>query len=117
MTPPPTCALPDVVVVPSKWDAQSLVLLEAMACGAAILATRVPGSSAVDGAGVIAERRDPPEFAAAADALLADSARRAELGAAARERAVERFAIARSNQRWIELWTDLAGTPNGTAAA
>ena len=38
----------DVVVVPSKWDAQSLVLLEAMACGAAILATRVPGSSAVE---------------------------------------------------------------------
>ena len=84
----------DVVIVPSKWDAQSLVLLEAMACGAAILATRVPGSSAVDGAGVIAERRDPPELAAAADALLA-----------------------RSNQRWVELWTGLAGTPNGTAAA
>src|SRR6185503_21338311 len=49
----------DVVVVPSKWDAQSLVLLEAMACGAAILATRVPGSSAVEGVGVIARRRDP----------------------------------------------------------
>lgn len=106
----------DVVIVPSKWDAQSLVLLEAMACGAAILATRVPGSSAVDGAGVIAERRDPPELAVAADALLADPARRAELGAAARERAVERFALSRSNQRWVELWTGLAGTPNGTAA-
>jgi glycosyltransferase involved in cell wall biosynthesis len=106
----------DVVVVPSKWDAQSLVLLEAMACGAAILATRVPGSSAVDGAGVIAEGRDPAEFAAAADALLADPARRAQLGAAARERAVDRFAVARSNQRWVELWTGLAGAPNGAAA-
>ena len=64
----------DVVVVPSKWDAQSLVLLEAMACGAAVLATRVPGSSAVEDVGVIAQRRDPAEFAAEADALLADSA-------------------------------------------
>jgi glycosyltransferase involved in cell wall biosynthesis len=105
----------DLVVVPSKWDAQSLVLLEAMACGAAILATRVSGSSAVEGVGVIARRRDPAEFAAQADALLTDPGRRAELGAAARERAVERFAVARSNQRWVELWTDLAGaSPNGT---
>jgi glycosyltransferase involved in cell wall biosynthesis len=65
---------------------------------------------------VIAEGRDPAEFAAAADALLADPARRAELGAAARERAVDRFAVARSNQRWVELWTGLAGAPDGAAA-
>ena len=103
----------DLVVVPSRWDAQSLVLLEAMACGAAVLATRVPGSSAVDGAGVIAECRDPAQFAAAADALLDDPARRAELGAAARARAVDRFALARSNARWVELWTNLAGSANG----
>ena len=37
----------DVVVVPSRYDGMALVLLEAMACGAAIVATRVPGSSAL----------------------------------------------------------------------
>jgi hypothetical protein len=65
---------------------------------------------------VIGVRRDRGAFAAAAVAGLADPARRAALGAAARERAVDRFAVALTNQRWVELWTGRAGAPNGAAA-
>ena len=44
--PAPDLRTADVVVVPSRYDAMALVLLEAMACGAAIVATRVAGSAA-----------------------------------------------------------------------
>ncbi len=99
----------DVVVVPSRWDAQSLVLLEAMACGAAIVATRVPGAGAAEGVGVLVEREDPVAMAGALDALLADPARRLELGRGARARAVEQFRLEGSQRRWVDLWTELAG--------
>ena len=51
--PAPDLRAADVVVIPSRYDGMSLVLLEAMACGAAVVATRVPGTSALDGAGVL----------------------------------------------------------------
>ena len=49
--PAPDLRAADVVLIPSRYDGMALILLEAMACGAAIVATRVPGTSALGAAG------------------------------------------------------------------
>lgn len=101
----------DVVVVPSRYDGMALVTLEAMACGAAVVATRVAGSSCLDGAGVIVPPEHPQSLAAAVDALLAQPAERRRLGAAARAQAVERYTLHRSVERTLALWRELGARP------
>jgi glycosyltransferase involved in cell wall biosynthesis len=101
----------DVVVIPSRYDGMALVLLEAMACGAAIVATQVPGSSALDGTGEIVPVEDPRALAEAVDSLLADPDRRRFLGLAARERVAELYPLERSLERIIGLWQDLGASP------
>ena len=96
----------DIVIVPSRWDAQSLVLLEAMACGRTIIATAVPGAAAVDGVGEVVPTRSPSALAAAIDILLSSQRRRIALGRDARRRAVEQFDLRRSTAQWERLWEE-----------
>jgi len=109
--PAPDLRAADVVVIPSRYDGMALVLLEAMACGAAIVGTRVPGSSALDGTGVLVPTEDPTSLAVAVDALLADPARRRELGESARARAVEKYSLQRSLGGILSLWRELGAFP------
>lgn len=116
--PAPEFRAADVVVVPARYDGMALVLLEAMACGAAIAATRVAGSAALKGTGMLVPVEDPAALAEAVDALLADPDRRRMLGAAARERAVERYSLQRSLEGTMCLWRKLGARPasDGPAA-
>jgi glycosyltransferase involved in cell wall biosynthesis len=108
----------DVVVIPSRYDGMALVLLEAMACGAAIVATRVAGCEALEGAGVLIPVEDPGALAEAVDALLADPGRRRSLGQAARERVAEQYSLQRSLDGILRLWQRLGARPApGPAAA
>jgi len=109
--PAPDIRAADVVVVPSRYDGMALVLLEAMACGAAVVATRVPGSSVLDGVGVLVPVEDPPALARAVDALLADPARRRLLGQAASQRVVRQYSLENSLDSILALWRDLGGGP------
>ncbi|HWO71109.1 MAG TPA: glycosyltransferase [Actinomycetota bacterium] len=109
--PAPELRAADVVVAPSRWEGMSLVFLEAMACGAAVVVSDVAGSEVVDGAGLVVPPDDPPALAAAVDALLADPERRAELGARARERTA-RHDLETALRRNLELWAALAPTPD-----
>jgi glycosyltransferase involved in cell wall biosynthesis len=73
-----------------------LSVLEAMACGAAVLGARggaVP--EVVGAAGLLAPADDAGEFQAQLRALLADAPRRAALGEAARRRALDQFSLER----------------------
>lgn len=97
----------DVVAVPSRWDGMSLALLEAMACGAAIVATRVPGISALGDAGVVVAVDQPRELAAAIDGLMTDEGTRSRLGADARQRVVDSFDLDRSVDANLCLWAEL----------
>jgi glycosyltransferase involved in cell wall biosynthesis len=98
----------DVVVVPSRYDGMALVLLEAMACGAAIVATTVAGSSVLTGTGELVPAGNPRALADAVDRLLADPARRRHLGHLARDRAVEEYSLERSLAETTRLWRRLA---------
>lgn len=97
----------DLVIAPSRWEGMSLVFLEAMACGAAIIASDVSGSEVLDGVGVIVPSDDPRALAEAIDELLSDEPRRRRLGEAARERSGS-YDLASAMRRNIDLWSTLA---------
>jgi glycosyltransferase involved in cell wall biosynthesis len=109
--PAPDLRAADVVVIPSRYDGMALVLLEAMACGAAVVATRVAGSYALEGAGQLVPVEDPRSLAESVDALLADPEQRRLLGAAARKRAVEHYSLERSLEGILTLWRNLGARP------
>jgi glycosyltransferase involved in cell wall biosynthesis len=101
----------DVVVVPSVIpDALSRVLLEAMAAGSAVVATRVGGTPELveDGvSGLLVERGQPVALAEAIVRLLREPALRQALGAAARRRVAGRFAADRSVSELLAAYESL----------
>jgi len=109
--PSPDLRAADVVVIPSRYDGMALILLEAMACGAAIVATGVAGTSALGGGGQIIPVDDPQALAQSVDALLADPERRRRLGLEARKRVVEEYSLQRSIEGIIGVWRKLGARP------
>jgi glycosyltransferase involved in cell wall biosynthesis len=86
----------DVVVLPSLNDAVGRVLLEAQSAGIPVIATRVGGIPDVvkDGhTGIIVPPSDSGALAAAMRSLAADSARRAAMGASAKDWAAKQFPL------------------------
>ena len=81
----PLLARADLVVLPSLHEGMSNAVMEAMAAGRAVVATAVGGTPELLGdRGVLVPPADPAALASAIGALLADPARRRELGTAAR---------------------------------
>ena len=105
--------LAEAVVVPSVVpDALSRVILEAMAAGRPVVATRVGGTPelVIDGkTGLLVERHAPAELARAIAALLGDEALRASLGAGARRHVAERFGADDSVDRLLALYASARG--------
>jgi glycosyltransferase involved in cell wall biosynthesis len=77
----------DVLVAPSRQEPFGTVLAEAMAAGTPVVATRVGGLSEVVADGETGRLVDPGRPEALAAAVLEVLDRRAQMGAAARERA------------------------------
>jgi glycosyltransferase involved in cell wall biosynthesis len=103
----------DAFFLPSSVEGLSLAMLEAMACGAATVATDVGGDGeALRGAGIVLEPEHLRRELASAIRRLVDSPETCELlGEAARARAVERFSIADNLDRLVRHYTGLlAGT-------
>jgi glycosyltransferase involved in cell wall biosynthesis len=103
----------DVFVLPSRFEGLSIALLEAMALGRAVVATRVGGSPEVieDGeSGILVQPGDPRALAEAIRSLLRDPSRRARMGEAARRRA-GRFDIGSAAARMEEVYEGLLGEP------
>ncbi len=104
----------DVFVLPSVAEGMSNSLLEAMATGLPCLASKIGGNTDLLGcgdAGVLV----PNDRAAWAEALiriLTDAELSARLGAAARRRIDEEFALPRVVDRYVELYRRLlSGRP------
>ena len=115
-----------VFVCPSIYEPLGIVNLEAMACGAAVVATRTGGipEVVVDGeTGLLVpfeefdprtrEPLAPGEFAAAiverVNALLADPALAERMGEAGRRRAVEQFSWRAIAEQTLDLYRSLDG--------
>ena len=82
----------DVVVMSSISEAVPFSILEAMLCARPVVATAVGGIPEQLGeCGVLVEPRNPGQMGAAILALMNDAAGRAEMGRAARERALRMF--------------------------
>ena len=101
-----------VFACPSLYEPLGIVNLEAMACGAAVVASAVGGIPEVvsDGeTGLLVPPDDPGALAGALNALIADPAHATALGRAGRERAVAEFGWQAVAEQTAALYAELAG--------
>ena len=99
-----------VFACPSVYEPLGIVNLEAMACGTAVVASRVGGIPEVvdDGVtGLLVPADDPAPLADALNALLRDPVRAAEMGQVGRERAVDEFSWDAVAAQTAELYASL----------
>jgi len=100
----------DIFVLPSLSEASSNVLLEAMATGLPVVATRIGGTPALVGdAAVLVPPGDPAALASALLELARNPALATRLGAAARSRALAEFGMDRMLERVDTLYRGLLG--------
>jgi glycosyltransferase involved in cell wall biosynthesis len=104
---PPLLGGAAVVAYPSLGEGFGLPVLEAMACGAAVLTTRRLALPEVGGDAVAYTEPDDASIAAALRALMADDARRAQLSAAALARA-RTFTWERSASAHLRVFEEVA---------
>ena len=100
----------DLLVLSSVTEALPNVVLEAMACGLPVVATRVGGlpELVVSGeTGWLAPPRNPAALAGAIGQLLGDPDTRRTFGRAGRERVVKEFALEAMVRRHEDLFTRL----------
>jgi glycosyltransferase involved in cell wall biosynthesis len=109
----PYYALAHVVAVPSHTEGSPNVVLEAMAAGVAVAATRVGGVPEIvtDGeTGLLAPRQDPNAMAAALTTLRADPALRRRLAEEGKRLVTAKHSLESHRQALVSLYSTLART-------
>jgi glycosyltransferase involved in cell wall biosynthesis len=107
---PSLLAASDAFVLPSLWEGLPMALLEAMASGLPIVASRVAGTEEVlagTEAGTLVQPGDVDALAAALERVIGDAELRGRLGAAARERVAERYSVAAQAAAHAALYRDV----------
>jgi glycosyltransferase involved in cell wall biosynthesis len=101
----------DAFFLPSSVEGLSLAMLEAMACGAATVATDVGADGdALRGAGIVLDPTElRAELRAAFRLLIENPWLTTELGEAARRRAVERYSLERNVDGLVHVYEELVG--------
>jgi glycosyltransferase involved in cell wall biosynthesis len=110
---PALLAAADVVVVPSRWEGQPLIVQEALRAGRPLVASRtggIPGLTGEDAA-VLVPPGDAAALAAAVLAVLDDPGLAARLGEAARARAAALPGEAAAVDAALALYQRAAGLP------
>ena len=99
----------DVFFQPSRWEAMSIAILEAMANAKPIVATRVGDNSHVLENGISGLLADSGDIASMAQALIlmADSSLRATLGNAARARFEQHFTLSHMTRAYERVYREL----------
>jgi starch synthase len=98
-------------VCPSLYEPLGIVNLEAMACGTAVVASRIGGipEVVVDGeTGLLVPPEDPYALAAALNELARDPERAEAMGRAGRERAIAEFDWTAIAAQTAALYTEIA---------
>lgn len=115
---PDWLAAADVVVVPSRWEAMSLGMLEAMARGCSIVATDVPGAreALAGGRGALVTVGDRNALAAAVVERLRSPELRAAEGHAAAAEARRSYDLRRTLRRVATLYADCLAARAATRA-
>ncbi len=103
----------DIFVLPSYHEGMPNSLLEAMACGLPVIASRIGGVVDIveDGkSGILFDPGDVSGLASAMSRVLEDGELRQSLGKEARKRVVENFSIDRIADEYIKLYGKLWAT-------
>lgn len=102
----------DVLLLPSRWEGMPYIVLEAMAAGAPVVATRVDGARGVLEEAGCGELCEVDSVASIADGLRRMLARsqveRAELGARGQRAVAERYTVAHMVDGLLEVYRELA---------
>lgn len=114
----PLYELLDLALLPSRIEGLSQALLEAMALGKPVIASAAAGNldlvqSGADG--LLVPPLDPAAWAAAIDRVLCDAELAGRLGAAARHTARDTFALERTVQATLRLYTEVMSGPLATS--
>lgn len=100
-----------VYCLPTLGDNSPVTLQEAMACGAAVVATRVGGLPELvedKRTGLLVTADDSKALVEPIVRLLEDEELRSRLGAAAREKIIDHCSRQRAAERHFQLWTALS---------
>jgi glycosyltransferase involved in cell wall biosynthesis len=101
-------AAADVFVLPSHTEGFPNVVLEAMAQGKAIVATRVGAIPEMldGGCGVLVRPGDVAELVSALRTVMSDASYRKALGGCARARALREYSIGAVFDRYVSIWAN-----------
>ena len=114
---PEVLAASDIVTLPSRFgEGCPNAVLEAMAAGKPVVATRAGGTPevVVDGeTGILVPPENPTDLRAALVALAADPDRRRRMGEAGRARALEKYPVDRTVKAYESLYLKLT-SPSGS---
>ena len=102
----PWLAAADVVVIPSRWEAGSLVVLEAMSSARNVVATDVDGmrEALMPGCGATVSRKDARALVEAVSKRRADPAFAEREAIAGRRRVEERYSLEATTARMAEVY-------------
>lgn len=106
----------DIGILPSHQEGFSNSLLEKMARGLPVVATRIGGNvdAVIDGeSGLLVPVKDPPALMAAIIKLWEDAELRNRLGAAARDRVRKNFSLDACVQKYLNLYGGVARREHG----
>jgi glycosyltransferase involved in cell wall biosynthesis len=108
-----------MLVLPSRSEGIPLTVLEAMACGLPVVATRVGGLPEVveqEVTGLLVPPADPSALSDAIVAIWNDRETGDQMGRAARQRAIQRFDVHRMVAQYEALYDEAASDDHGLCA-